>query len=41
MSLRTWTARCIFASFPPGRRMDAGRMADAYLDWLGTLPVRP
>jgi hypothetical protein len=39
MSVRTWVARTIMASFPLGLRMDAARGADAYLDWLDSLPV--
>lgn len=39
MSLRTWAARAIFASFPHGERWEAGRMARTYCDWLDSLPV--
>lgn len=39
LNIRQWAARCIFASFPLGQRADTAKAADAYLDWLDTLPV--
>lgn len=37
MSLRTWAARCIYASFPQGERWEALRLARGYIEWLETL----